>query len=215
MNRVLPRNTFPWNTSELYLKLGVIRKENLVNVAGRQMIVKGHQKYKQMLLERKPARMPQRKVIRMDSNNLEPVAAKNYEIYTDGSGTGGWAFVVYLNGKEVDFQSGVLPPERAITNNRAELSAMTAALRYLYDNPNMTSDNGRVTIHADSKYVINGLLKLWGITTNLDLWEIAVDIFAKVRNRVHLAHVYGHSGVAGNERADHLAYQASKSQKGV
>jgi ribonuclease HI len=135
------------------------------------------------------------------------------EIFTDGAcsgnpGPGGWAAILRCGRHEKEISGG----EPATTNNRMELAAVIHALDTL-KGPSL------VTIHTDSKYVMDGATrwlarwKLNGWRTadrkpvrNDDLWR-ALDV-ATQRHRLAWKWVAGHSGHIENERADALARAA-------
>ncbi len=135
---------------------------------------------------------------------------KVVEIYTDGAcrgnpGPGGWGAVLRYGGAERELYGG----EWETTNNRMELRAAIEGLRAL-------SRSCTVDLTTDSVYVRNGIttwLEDWkrrGWKTagrkpvkNIDLWQ-ALDAENR-RHDVRWHWVKGHSGHAGNERADQLA----------
>jgi ribonuclease HI len=135
------------------------------------------------------------------------------EIFTDGAcsgnpGPGGWGAILRSNGHEKELSGG----ERATTNNRMELTAAIRALEAL-KGPSV------VTIHTDSKYVMDGLTKWlpkwkrngWRTADkkpvkNGDLWRALDD--ASSRHDVKWRWVKGHDGHEENERADALARSA-------
>ena len=95
------------------------------------------------------------------------------------------------------------------TNNRMELTAAIEAL-------NALKGSQQVTLHTDSKYVMDGInswLATWtqrGWTTaakkpvkNQDLW-MALDEATQAHD-IHWVWVRGHDGNPGNEKADELA----------
>jgi ribonuclease HI len=135
------------------------------------------------------------------------------EIFTDGAcsgnpGPGGWAAILRSGHHEKEFSGG----EAATTNNRMELMAAIEGLRKLKRSSN-------VTIHTDSRYVMDGAakwLKGWktkGWKTadkkpvkNEDLWRLLDQEMA--RHQIAWRWVAGHSGHPENERADALAREA-------
>jgi ribonuclease HI len=141
---------------------------------------------------------------------------KHVEIYTDGAcrgnpGPGGWGAVLKYGDSERELCGG----ELMTTNNRMELAAAIAALSAL-------REVCEVDLHTDSVYVRSGItqwLAAWktrGWRTadrkpvkNQDLWQ-ALDEQA-ARHRVRWHWVKGHSGNAGNERADRLANRGLES----
>ncbi len=133
-------------------------------------------------------------------------------IWTDGAckgnpGPGGWGVLMRAGEHEKTLFGG----EAHTTNNRMELLAVIEALRLL-------KRPCRIVIHTDSQYVQKGIsewLANWkrrGWRTadrkpvkNADLWQ-ALDA-ERQRHEVQWRWVRGHSGDAGNERADALANQ--------
>ncbi len=134
-------------------------------------------------------------------------------IYTDGAcsgnpGPGGWG-VLLVYGDAEKVLSGA---EADTTNNRMELRAAIEGLEAL-------KRPCRVTVHTDSQYVKNGItqwLAGWkrngwrtagrSAVKNVDLWQ-RLDAAAEPHD-VKWTWVKGHSGNAGNERADELARAA-------
>ena len=135
---------------------------------------------------------------------------KSVEIYSDGAcsgnpGPGGWGVLLVWNGKEKELWGG----EPQTTNNRMELRAAIEGL-------NALSQSCAVTLHTDSRYVMDGITKWifgwkkngWRTADkkpvkNVDLWQ-ALDEALK-RHKVDWIWVKGHAGHNGNERADALA----------
>ena len=136
-----------------------------------------------------------------------------YSVWTDGAcepnpGIGGWGYLIRGHG-----DSGVIEAfggEPNTTNNRMELTAVRMALRVL---PN----RAQAVIHSDSTYVVNGLTEWrtrwrkrgWFKKTgepmpNRDLWLLLEAQVLRV-TAAKFCWVRGHSGNAGNERADSLA----------
>ncbi len=137
-------------------------------------------------------------------------------VFTDGSslgnpGPGGWgSVVVRAHGAVVELGG----KEAKTTNNRMELVAVMEAL------DDLRGEEGDVTVYTDSSYVVNGatswyrgwIAKGWKTSTgdpvlNADLWEILLAGISERGKwgRVYWKRVPGHSGVAGNERADEIA----------
>ena len=82
-------------------------------------------------------------------------ALNHVTIHTDGSclgnpGPGGYGAVVAYQGREKELSGGF----RRTTNNRMELMAVIVALETL-------SERCRVTVHSDSKYVVDAVGKGW------------------------------------------------------
>ncbi|MFD0773300.1 ribonuclease HI, partial [Streptomonospora algeriensis] len=131
-------------------------------------------------------------------------------IYTDGAcagnpGPGGWGAVLHYG----EHTKELYGCEAETTNNRMELMAAIMALEAL-------KRPLPVSLHTDSTYVRNGItswIRGWkrsGWVTsakepvkNADLWQ-RLDA-AATRHDVEWRWVRGHSGDAGNERADALA----------
>lgn len=143
------------------------------------------------------------------------------EIFTDGAckgnpGPGGWGAWLKYGERERELFGG----EPHTTNNRMELTAVIRALEAL-------RRPLKVRIHTDSQYVRNGITewihdwKRRGWKTadrkpvkNEDLWRRLDELTA--RHDVRWIWIRGHSGHAGNERADALANRgvASLSEHG-
>ncbi len=139
---------------------------------------------------------------------------KHVEIFTDGAckgnpGPGGWGAILRLGTTEKELSGG----ERATTNNRME---MTAAIRALAA---LTSPCD-VTLHTDSRYVIDGITKwIFGWqrngwrnaakkpVLNEDLWHELIA--ASHPHTITWQWVKGHAGHPENERADRLASDAA------
>ncbi len=137
------------------------------------------------------------------------------EIWTDGAcsgnpGPGGWGAVLRAGAHEKEISGG----EAATTNNRMELMAAIEAL-------NALKKPSTVTLHTDSKYVMDGVTKWihgwkkngWKTADkkpvkNDDLWRRLDE--ANARHRVTWKWVKGHSDDVMNNRADELARGAIK-----
>ena len=139
------------------------------------------------------------------------------DIFTDGAcsgnpGPGGWGAILRSGGHEKELSGG----EKVTTNNRMELMAVIEGL-------NALKAGGAVTVHTDSRYVMDGASKWlsgWkkkGWLTaakkpvvNRDLWE-ELDAEAN-RHQVQWLWTKGHASHADNNRADELASLAAKTQ---
>jgi ribonuclease HI len=137
-------------------------------------------------------------------------------IYTDGGcegnpGPGGYGAVILANGTRREIAGGY----RLTTNNRMELAACIAALESL-------EGGAEVTLHSDSRYVVNGIAKGWArkwrangwmrtkteAALNCDLWARLLDLCDE--HRVRFVWVHGHAGNRENERCDELATAAAR-----
>lgn len=139
---------------------------------------------------------------------------KNVEIFTDGAckgnpGPGGWGAVIRYGRHEKEISGS----EPETTNNRME---MTAAINAL----NLLIEPCAVTLHTDSKYVLDGITKWvegwqrngWKNASkqpvrNADLWHALIEAVA--RHKIQWVWVKGHNGHIENERADRLASDAA------
>ena len=139
---------------------------------------------------------------------------KHVDIFTDGAckgnpGPGGWGAILRMGEHEKEMSGG----ERATTNNRMELMGAIQALKAL-------NQPCRVTLHTDSKYVIDGITRwIFGWqkngwknaakkpVANAELWQ---DLIAATKgHQVEWVWVKGHDGHPENERADRLASDAA------
>ncbi|MDE2563549.1 MAG: ribonuclease HI [Sphingomonadales bacterium] len=139
---------------------------------------------------------------------------KHVEIFTDGAckgnpGPGGWGAILRMGEHEKELSGS----ETATTNNRMELMAAIRALQAL-------KEPCRVTLHTDSKYVLDGITRWvfgwqkngWKTADrkpvkNGELWRELVD--ATRPHRLEWVWVKGHDGHPENERADRLASDAA------
>ena len=141
---------------------------------------------------------------------------KRVTLYTDGAckgnpGAGGWGVVLEYGEHRKELFGG----DVETTNNRMELMAAIAGLSAL-------KSRCVVDLYTDSVYVKDGITKWlsnwksngWRTAAkkpvaNQDLWE---QLDRAVSNhQINWHWVKGHSGDAGNERADELANQGVSS----
>ncbi|QIG66691.1 ribonuclease HI protein [Rhizobium phage RHph_TM16] len=139
-------------------------------------------------------------------------------IYTDGAvtkeGSGGWAYVVTEDGKQIRAASG---QEDGATNNTMELMGPIMALSDILD------VDEPITIISDSQYVVKGIneyiygWKLNGWTTsnntpvkNKEHWKRLWELKQGLGVEVTFDWVKGHAGNQFNEIADKLAQAQSR-----
>ena len=137
-------------------------------------------------------------------------------IYTDGSakgnpGPGGYGIVLLSDeGHRKEVAKGF----RKTTNNRMELLSVAVALEMLKTKPM------DVIVFSDSKYVVDAVEKKWVFNwekkefkgkKNSDLWNIFLDVYET--QKIKFFWIKGHNNHPQNERCDHLAFEASKSNK--
>ncbi|XZE34228.1 ribonuclease HI [Pirellulaceae bacterium SH501] len=153
-----------------------------------------------------------------ESQSTPTDTLRRVQLYTDGAcsgnpGPGGWAYVLRdIQSKKEREGSGA---ERETTNNRMELRAVIEGLKVL-------TRPCRVSLYADSQYVLNGLKQWmpnwkkngwrrkdgskWVEVKNADLWK-ELDQLKNI-HQISFHHVKGHSGHPENERCDELAVAA-------
>ena len=137
-------------------------------------------------------------------------------IYTDGAvtkaGSGGWAYVVVEDDKQVLARSGQMDGS---TNNTMELMGPIMALS------DIENCDEPITIISDSQYVVQGITT-WIIgwmnngwigsnntpVKNKELWKRLWDL--KKQYKVKFEWVKGHAGNQFNEIADKLAQAQSR-----
>jgi ribonuclease HI len=134
-------------------------------------------------------------------------------IYTDGAakgnpGPGGYGIVMEWVGKT--YRKEFFEGFRHTTNNRMELLAVIVALEKL------KTENTKVLVISDSKYVVDSVLKKWVFgwekkgyvgKKNPDLWKRFLVVFRK--HQVDFKWIKGHNNHPQNERCDELAVMAS------
>ncbi|SHI87871.1 ribonuclease HI [Rubritalea squalenifaciens DSM 18772] len=137
-------------------------------------------------------------------------------IYTDGSsrgnpGPGGYGVVMMAAGRRKELSGGY----KRTTNNRMELMAAIVALEAL-------KQPCEVSLHSDSKYVIDAMTKGWVFgwkakgwsrgpgkeLKNAELWQRLYA--ASHGHKVDWKWVRGHAGNVHNERCDTLAVAAGR-----
>lgn len=144
-------------------------------------------------------------------------------LYTDGAsrgnpGPGGWAAIV-MNDRDVVELAGAKNPA---TNNQMELEAAIQGLAYIEKH----FSTGTVELHADSRYVLNGLeswidgwVKKGWVTMgkkpveNKAQWVKLMELRDVLGKRLKLIKVDGHSGHRYNDRCDELAVAAALGKK--
>lgn len=144
----------------------------------------------------------------------------NVVIHTDGSclgnpGPGGIGYILSIPSEayEKEFSLGY----KHTTNNRMELTAALEALKTLNKSCN-------VTLHSDSKYLIEGMdkwVKGWvkngwrssakKLVANREIWEQLVLVSEK--HNITWVWVKAHAGDMMNEKVDALAYNAATVMK--
>ena len=140
------------------------------------------------------------------------------DLFTDGAcrgnpGPGGWGLILRYDATEKELAGG----EKATTNNRMELTAVIRGLEAL-------NKPCRLTVHTDSRYIVDAFEKGWldnwiargwrraaskgqgKPVLNVDLWQRLLELIDK--HQVQFEWVRGHSGHPENERADRLAVGA-------
>ena len=141
---------------------------------------------------------------------------KKVDIYTDGAcsgnpGPGGWGAILRFGPHEKELSGG----EPNTTNNRMELTAVIKALSAL-------KESCEITIHSDSKYIIDAIQQGWAKkwrannwmrnkkdkALNPDLWGQLLGLLEQHQVTFHW--VKGHAGHPENERCDQLAVAQSQ-----
>jgi ribonuclease HI len=165
--------------------------------------------------------LPPRDDIRAVDPGFPCASSSPLRVFADGGcvpnpGIGGWAFVAYRDGIEIDHDFGGID---IATNNIAELTGLLRAVEWISEN----APAEPTTIVSDSKYVVDGS-NIWRHSwrskgwkrkgadakpanqtlANLDLWQ-AIDAALTGNALISIAWCKGHSGVLGNLRADELA----------
>ena len=140
-------------------------------------------------------------------------------IYTDGAakgnpGRGGFGVLLVHNGKTCELSGGFA----RTTNNRMELLAAITGLEAL-------KAPCCVTLHSDSRYLVDAMTKGWlrgwksrgwarannQFLKNTDLWKRLDDAVAP--HEISWRWVKGHAGHPENEHCDTLADTAARSRE--
>lgn len=143
---------------------------------------------------------------------------KRVDIFTDGAckgnpGPGGWGVLLRMGEREKELSGG----EPHTTNNRMEMTAVIRGLQAL-------KEPCEVTLHSDSRYVIDGMTKwIFGWqkkgwvnaakkpVANADLWQELIT--AARPHKISWQWVKGHDGHVENERVDQLACAAAEAAR--
>ncbi|HEU0003758.1 MAG TPA: ribonuclease H [Ktedonobacteraceae bacterium] len=134
--------------------------------------------------------------------------------YTDGAciknpgGPAGWSAILLSAADVTNNQArqdakrleryGYIPKSPTTTNNRAEISAVLAAL-------SMAPRDQPLTIHSDSEYTIKVAQGVYKMKANPDLWSLYQALVKHRQTPPLFQWVRGHAGHDLNELADELA----------
>ena len=143
---------------------------------------------------------------------------KKVKIYTDGAcsgnpGPGGWGALIRFGEHQGELSGG----DFDTTNNRMELLAAITGLEAL-------KASCRVTLHSDSRYLVDAMTKGWlrgwksrgwsrannQFLKNSDLWKRLDAVAAP--HEISWLWVKGHAGHPENEHCDTLADTAARSR---
>ena len=93
---------------------------------------------------------------------------------------------------------GHIPKSPTTTNNRAEITAVLAAL-------SIAPREQPLTIYSDSEYTVNVAQGIYQMKANTDLWALYRTLLNRRQSPPIFVWVRGHAGHIHNERADELA----------
>jgi ribonuclease HI len=142
--------------------------------------------------------------------------SKTVVIFTDGAcrgnpGPGGYGAILIYQNHRKEFSGGF----RWTTNNRMELMSLIVALQAL-------KQPCALTIHTDSKYLMNAFAKNWISKWKQNGWKTTTkepvqnqDLWQTLHNLLQPHHftfqwVKGHADNPENNRCDELAVEASR-----
>lgn len=137
-------------------------------------------------------------------------------VYPDGAckgnpGIGGYAAVMVFDNAENNIKI-IAGGDPHSTNNRMEITAVLAALSWIYDN----HPNEKITVYSDSQYTVRAITESWlekwidkdfKNIKNKDLWLRLYKYVCKLD--VKFVWVRGHNGNNFNELADKIASDAT------
>ena len=153
-------------------------------------------------------------------------------IYTDGSclhhpRLGGYGIRIYfptILNKDVEFIDLDSPSYQFTSNNQMELLAVISALKHVESLNNLYGVS-RIIVFTDSQYVTenyNNAKYYWSRTKwflkngapvqNADLWKELVKISSRIKTRIEIRWVKGHSKNIDNKAVDKIAKQSAKSR---
>ena len=137
-------------------------------------------------------------------------------VYPDGAckgnpGIGGYAAVIVFENTDDNIKI-IAGGDPRSTNNRMEITAVLAALSWIYEN----CREEKVTVHSDSQYIVKAINDQWlekwidkdfKNIKNKDLWLKLYKYVCKLN--VTFTWVKGHNGNSFNELADKIASDAT------
>jgi len=155
------------------------------------------------------------------TTNIQHKEDENIKIYCDGAcsgnpGNAGSGLAIYENNKNPVLLYGAFVEHG--TNNIAELNALFKAL---FIASSIKTEN-IISIFSDSKYAIdcittwayswkqNSWSKKGSEIKNLELIQETFYLYEKIKDKIQIHYVKGHSGIQGNELADKMAIYAIK-----